>query len=795
MTALWTALFGESSTGGTKFHSPPSVDDLHIADLESHLLPDRQGWSSQDDRERWSADGIISCLTARPVEREVDLARVMHSVELTVIVNEVRCTRSSREPPQKKLSRSDTPQPVTCDLQRGGSQSKSESVLRCKSPHGDSPTLLPPETSPNIPEPLPRARIVPVRRNVEMVVSVDEEDDDVDDSLLLPERSSTGTVPATEVGKMQLERSAVSRGRLPKKLFRARQASRSLQERMHSAMRRHSETEAARLAALRRAVEEDVQSATRPLEKRAELFREVSSAAREAAIRSEREAEKRSTLTGISGRFLSWKAKVEAAAALRRHQPSRSSKFAMCQAKPITASRRFNSKRSEVHAKISDKVASLAVAACASAGSSTKDWRPITPTGRVASMVRSYEELTRRALREAARKEDALRDVHDLSDARSQRRLRRGEQLRARQAEQARGAVAAPTFSNVSTSPLQVAVEISTATPGAIVAYSINGGSTWRDYERPVVLEDNSLNYKRVVVLAYGRKQGLSNSDVATAVFAVEQPRFMRHASCRSELELAKYALRGAVSGLACSLCNAPCDDCAYVAFDQSAKAVSLALCAKCALAPLASLDPSLIHRVTTQEPLSIRDNLVLDTADNKSEGRRVKRHGHATSKYSTAVTDYGCKQDGPPAVTVAVDSGGHRFWLSENILFEGNTATVLPRSFHLLKALADIMLKHPTICIRIEGHTNSKCGTTCNGDHLCSNDTCRSNFGACGGALAFSKRRADSVKAWLSSDGQIEPDRIHTRGYAGSRRVIDDTESELNYLNRRVEIHMTDFA
>ena len=101
-------------------------------------------------------------------------------------------------------------------------------------------------------------------------------------------------------------------------------------------------------------------------------------------------------------------------------------------------------------------------------------------------------------------------------------------------------------------------------------------------------------------------------------------------------------------------------------------------------------------------------------------------------------------------------------------------------------------MLRHPTICVRFEGHTNSKCGLDCDGSKACANDTCHRNFGHRGGAVAFSLARTNAVKDALVARG-VDACRICSMGMAGSRRVVDDTEADDNYLNRRVEIHLDD--
>lgn len=370
--------------------------------------------------------------------------------------------------------------------------------------------------------------------------------------------------------------------------------------------------------------------------------------------------------------------------------------------------------------------------------------RELRSADRVANMVKSYEALQQRALREAERIELALREA-EADDVRTERRRRRADALRARRAAESRGAVIAPTFSNISTSPCHVRLEIACETSDSCIWYSLDGGSVWKVYMRPIVIDDAS----KTVVLAYASKDHAPDSDVASSVFAAAPPRFVNHASHPTELALASTFPDLPTRDLQasqCALCRAPLFEDSYV----DGPRLSYSLCASCALAPLKNLDPV----------------------------RQEQTAGH-----------------GP---AVALDAGAHRLWLSENVLFHGNTDTILSQSNRLLFALATLMRDHPAVCVRLEGHTNSKCGIDCDGTCVCGNSKCADIFGATGGALAFSKRRADAVRDWILKNGNLGPDaadRIQTQGFAGSRRVVDDTESPNNNLNRRVEVHTIDFV
>ena len=110
-----------------------------------------------------------------------------------------------------------------------------------------------------------------------------------------------------------------------------------------------------------------------------------------------------------------------------------------------------------------------------------------------------------------------------------------------------------------------------------------------------------------------------------------------------------------------------------------------------------------------------------------------------------------------------------------------------------LLDQLAAVLSRHPSVAVRLEGHTNSRCTLACDGTTQCANRRCARDFGSTGGAMAFSKRRAAAVAAHLAAAG-VGADRVEAVGMAGSRRLVDDTEGCMKHLNRRVEVHTVAF-
>lgn len=101
-------------------------------------------------------------------------------------------------------------------------------------------------------------------------------------------------------------------------------------------------------------------------------------------------------------------------------------------------------------------------------------------------------------------------------------------------------------------------------------------------------------------------------------------------------------------------------------------------------------------------------------------------------------------------------------------VFFDFDKADLKDESLPELDLAADFLRSHPTVRVRIEGHT----------DDVGSDDY----------NLQLSKRRAESVKKYLVSKG-IDERRIATIGYGKSQPKVKDTTPEARAQNRRVEM------
>jgi outer membrane protein OmpA-like peptidoglycan-associated protein len=113
-------------------------------------------------------------------------------------------------------------------------------------------------------------------------------------------------------------------------------------------------------------------------------------------------------------------------------------------------------------------------------------------------------------------------------------------------------------------------------------------------------------------------------------------------------------------------------------------------------------------------------------------------------------------------AIKVTFDSG---------ILFPVNSSTLNQQEQQALKQFAASLAANPDTDVQIFGHTDSNGGDKIN--------------------VPLSQKRADSVKTFLETQGQIASSRLQAQGLGSSQPVATEDAKGIQPLNRRVEIYI----
>jgi outer membrane protein OmpA-like peptidoglycan-associated protein len=121
-------------------------------------------------------------------------------------------------------------------------------------------------------------------------------------------------------------------------------------------------------------------------------------------------------------------------------------------------------------------------------------------------------------------------------------------------------------------------------------------------------------------------------------------------------------------------------------------------------------------------------------------------------------------------AGTGKVSGGTAPILMPTDLLFDSNSAVLRPGATASLDKLGRLIQGNPQAVFRVEGHSDS--------------------FGTDAYNLDLSRRRAETVKAWLVAGMRIDPSRIQAQGFGKSRLLIPaDRSVQEQQLNRRVEI------
>lgn len=121
----------------------------------------------------------------------------------------------------------------------------------------------------------------------------------------------------------------------------------------------------------------------------------------------------------------------------------------------------------------------------------------------------------------------------------------------------------------------------------------------------------------------------------------------------------------------------------------------------------------------------------------------------------------------------VSVDENQVR--ITERIEFSVGKAEILPQSHDVLGAIKSVLEANADLRrLIVQGHTDAK--------------------GSEAGNRELSKRRAESIAAWLVAQG-IAPERLEAWGCGASQPIADEDTADGRQKNRRVEFHIADPA
>lgn len=106
-----------------------------------------------------------------------------------------------------------------------------------------------------------------------------------------------------------------------------------------------------------------------------------------------------------------------------------------------------------------------------------------------------------------------------------------------------------------------------------------------------------------------------------------------------------------------------------------------------------------------------------------------------------------------------------------QSLEFENGKANILPSMHVDLDKLANFLVDHPKLKLKISGHTDSSGNEQSN--------------------LKLSQARADAIKEYLTTIFSIEGSRITAIGYGSSNPIVQEISDEHKQLNRRVEFEI----
>ena len=107
-----------------------------------------------------------------------------------------------------------------------------------------------------------------------------------------------------------------------------------------------------------------------------------------------------------------------------------------------------------------------------------------------------------------------------------------------------------------------------------------------------------------------------------------------------------------------------------------------------------------------------------------------------------------------------------------ESVEFENGKSNILKSMHADLDKLANFLIDHPTLKLKISGHTDSAGKEESN--------------------LKLSQARADAIKLYLISQFKLDAQRVVAIGYGSARPITQELTDDHKQLNRRVEFEIT---
>lgn len=106
-----------------------------------------------------------------------------------------------------------------------------------------------------------------------------------------------------------------------------------------------------------------------------------------------------------------------------------------------------------------------------------------------------------------------------------------------------------------------------------------------------------------------------------------------------------------------------------------------------------------------------------------------------------------------------------------ESLEFENGKANILESMHRDLDKVANFLIDHPNLNLRISGHTDSAGREEAN--------------------LKLSQDRADAIKRYLTEEFGIDTNRVEAIGYGSSKPIVEEVTDKDRQLNRRVEFEI----